>query len=77
MKKLGMKDILWFGKYEGKSLRWVVDNDPGYILLELTKIENAQPSNHVLNIAEDMDERIQDLGELDIDSSIDQNIIYI
>ena len=32
MKKLTFATVLTFGKHNGKTVEWVVDNDPSYIL---------------------------------------------
>jgi hypothetical protein len=32
MKKLTLASVLTFGKHNGKTVEWVVDNDPSYIL---------------------------------------------
>ncbi len=32
MKPIIKKDTLTFGKYENHTIKWIIDNDPGYIV---------------------------------------------
>lgn len=49
-----LTDILTFGKHKGKSVEWVLENAPGYIVwLEEEKICNVE--QEIYNLAQEMD----------------------
>ena len=48
-------DVLTFGKHKGKSVEWVLNNEPGYIVwLEEEKICDIE--QEIYNLAQEFDE---------------------
>ena len=49
-KVFGMEDVLTFGKYKGKQVKWVADNDYSYLFWAYTNVDWAKFGEDVTDL---------------------------